>query len=202
MSIKTQCVAGLLDLLLAAAEQRNAAASCNALFALRNLALAGENKAHFVANPRALPVLVAAACRAGQNTQAGAFAAAALWALVHQGEKVDQPFHIQAAALCINCGVTFDIGVVAVANALETVSALETMGLHGCTCVICKNLTAVTYALHPSIWSQCSNTCLHRGCITLCLDVQRVASLLSTDTAAFSEGPQARSCWHGLCSTV
>ena len=80
--------AGLLDLLLTAAEQRHATASCNALFVLRNLALAGENKAHFVANPRALPVLVAAACRAEHNSQAGAFAAAALWGLVHQGEKV------------------------------------------------------------------------------------------------------------------
>ena len=146
-------------MLLTAAEQRNAAASCNALFALRNLALAGENKAHFVANPRALPVLVAAACRAGQNTQAGAFAAAALWALVHQGEKVDQPFHIQAAALCIKCGVTFEIGDVGVAYVLETVSALETMRLF-CQDVVhtrlymchldCWNiLQAVTYALHP-----------------------------------------------------
>lgn len=83
--------AGLLDLLLTAAEQRHSTASCNALLVLRNLALATENKAHFVANPRALAVLLAGASRAGQNPQAGAYAAGALWGLVHQGEKVQRP---------------------------------------------------------------------------------------------------------------
>ena len=82
---------GLLDLVLTAADMRHAQASACALFLLRNLALAAESKVHFVANPRALPVLLAAAYRAGQNAQnaeAGAYAAAALWALVYQGEKV------------------------------------------------------------------------------------------------------------------
>ena len=67
---------------------KHAAASASALFLLRNLALAPENKVQFVANPRALPVLLAAAARAGQQTEAGAYAASALWALVYQGEKV------------------------------------------------------------------------------------------------------------------
>ena len=67
---------------------RNAQASADALLLLRNLALAPENKVHFVAKPRALPVLLAAAARAGQNADGGAPAASALWALVHQGEKV------------------------------------------------------------------------------------------------------------------
>lgn len=66
----------------------HASASACALFLLRNLALAGDSKVHFVANPRALPVLLAAAGRAGQNTEAGAYASAALWALLYQGEKV------------------------------------------------------------------------------------------------------------------
>ena len=65
----------------------HAAASAKALFLLRNLALAAENKVHFVTNPRALPVLLAAAAGAGHNAEAGAYAASALWALVHQGEK-------------------------------------------------------------------------------------------------------------------
>ncbi len=80
--------AGLLDLPLTAAQLHHAAASAKALFLLRNLALAAENKVHFVTNPRALPVLLAAAARAGHNAEAGAYAASALWALVHQGEKV------------------------------------------------------------------------------------------------------------------
>ena len=50
--------------------------------------MAAENKVQFVTNPRALPLLVAAAAKAGQNAEAGAYAAGALWALVHQGEKV------------------------------------------------------------------------------------------------------------------
>ncbi len=80
--------AGLLDLILTAADMRHAPAATNALLLLRNLALAAENKVHFVANPRALPVLVAAAARGGQHAEAGAYAASALWSLVHQGEKV------------------------------------------------------------------------------------------------------------------
>ncbi|KAL0055596.1 hypothetical protein WJX82_002269 [Trebouxia sp. C0006] len=79
---------GLLDLALTAAQLHHAAGSAKALFLLRNLALAAENKVHFVTNPRALPVLLAAAARAGHNAEAGACAASALWALVHQGEKV------------------------------------------------------------------------------------------------------------------
>ncbi len=80
--------AGLLDLALTAAHMHHAAASAKALFLLRNLALAAENKVHFVTNPRALPILLAAAARAGHNAETGAYAASALWALVHQGEKV------------------------------------------------------------------------------------------------------------------
>lgn len=79
---------GLLDLVLTAADMRHAQASACALFLLRNLALAAESKVHFVANPRALPVLLGAAGRAGQYAEAGAYAAAALWALLYQGEKV------------------------------------------------------------------------------------------------------------------
>lgn len=79
---------GLLDLVLTAADIRHAQASAGALFLLRNLALAAESKVHFVADPRALPVLLSAAGRAGQNAEAGAYAAAALWALLYQGEKV------------------------------------------------------------------------------------------------------------------
>ncbi len=79
--------AGLLDLALTAAQLHHAAASAKALFLLRNLALAAENKVHFVTNPRALPVLLAAAARAGHNAEAGVYAASALWALMHQGEK-------------------------------------------------------------------------------------------------------------------
>ena len=79
--------AGLLDLALTAAQLNHVAASAKALFLLRNLALAAENKVHFVTNPRALPVLLAAAARAGHNAEAGTYAASALWALVHQGEK-------------------------------------------------------------------------------------------------------------------
>lgn len=92
--------AGLLDLILTAAEMRHTSASANAHFVLRNLAMAAENKVHFVANPRALPVLLAAAAKAGQNTEAGAYAASALWALVHQGEKAG-PFFTQ----CSTCRV-------------------------------------------------------------------------------------------------
>ena len=80
--------AGLLDLSLTAANMQHSQASASALLLLRNLALAAENKVHFVANPRVLPVLLGAAGKAGQNAEAGAHAAAALWALVHQGEKV------------------------------------------------------------------------------------------------------------------
>lgn len=80
--------AGLLDLSLTAANMQHSQASASAMLLLRNLALAPENKVHFVANPRALPVLLGAAGKAGQNAEAGAHAAAALWALVHQGEKV------------------------------------------------------------------------------------------------------------------
>ena len=79
--------AGLLDLALTAAQLHHAAAFAKALFLLRNLALAAENKVHFVTNLRALPVLLAAAARAGHNAEAGAYAASALWALMHQGEK-------------------------------------------------------------------------------------------------------------------
>ncbi len=81
--------AGLLDLALTAAQLHHAAGSVKALFLLRNLALAAENKVYFVTNPRALPVLLAAAARAGHNAEAGAYAASALWALVHQGEKAN-----------------------------------------------------------------------------------------------------------------
>ena len=82
------CHAGLLDLILTAAALKHTAASSSALFLMRNLALAPENKVQFVANPRALPTLLAAAARAGQNAEAGAYAASALWALLYQGEKV------------------------------------------------------------------------------------------------------------------
>ena len=77
-----------MDLVLTAAEMRHSQASACALFLLRNLALAAESKVHFVANPRALKVLLSAAGRVEQNAEAGAYAAAALWALVYQGEKV------------------------------------------------------------------------------------------------------------------
>ena len=77
-----------MDMSLTAAEMRHPVASATALLLLRNLALAAENKVHFLANPRALPSLLTAAGRAGQNAEIGAHAAAALWALVHQGEKV------------------------------------------------------------------------------------------------------------------
>ncbi|DBB03962.1 TPA: hypothetical protein ACH3X1_013032 [Trebouxia sp. C0004] len=103
---------GLLDLALTAAHMHHAAASAKALFLLRNLALAAGNKVHFVTNPRALPVLLAAAARAGHNAEAGAYAASALWALVHQGEKVKASLrslpHAQAQlqeaeAACFGC---------------------------------------------------------------------------------------------------
>ena len=80
--------AGLLDLILTAVAVKHTAAAASALFLLRNLALAPENKVQFVANPRALPILLAAAARAGQQPEAGSHAASALWALVYQGEKV------------------------------------------------------------------------------------------------------------------
>jgi len=48
--------AGLLDLALNAAQLHHAAAFAKALFLLRNLALAAENKVHFVTNLQALPV--------------------------------------------------------------------------------------------------------------------------------------------------
>ena len=60
----------MLDLTVTPAEMRHASASANAHFVLCNLALAAENTVHLVANPRALPVLLAAAANAGQNTEA------------------------------------------------------------------------------------------------------------------------------------
>jgi len=91
-----------LDLALTAAQLHHAAGSAKALFLLRNLALAAENKVHFVTNPRALPVLLAAAARAGHNAEAGACAASALWALVHQGEKASPLDACLHAGLSIN----------------------------------------------------------------------------------------------------
>ena len=83
--------AGLLDLVLSAADSRHAAASTAALFLLRNLAFLPGNKAHFVSNPRALPLLVKAALHTEGAPEKAALAASALWALMHQGERV-RPF--------------------------------------------------------------------------------------------------------------
>lgn len=88
--------AGLLDLVLSAADSRHAAASTAALFLLRNLAFLPGNKAHYVSNPRALPLLVKAALHTQGPPEKAALAASALWALMHQGERV-RP--IQAAVL-------------------------------------------------------------------------------------------------------
>ena len=80
--------AGLLDLVLSAADSRHAAASIAALFLLRNLAFLPGNKAHYVSNPRALPLLAGAALHTQGPPEKAALAASALWALMHQGERV------------------------------------------------------------------------------------------------------------------
>ena len=80
--------AGLLDLVLSAADSRHAAASTAALFLLRNLAFLPGNKAHYVSNPRALPLLARAALHTQGPPEKAALAASALWALMHQGERV------------------------------------------------------------------------------------------------------------------
>ena len=128
--------AGLLDLALTAAQLHHAPASAKALFLLRNLALAAENKVHFVTNPRALPVLLAAAARAGHNAEAGAYAASALWALVHQGEKAsplaavctllyqsNKPIYAPAMEYHRLAGSAWDLFIVLAASCTKSVIA-------------------------------------------------------------------------------
>ncbi|KAK9824474.1 hypothetical protein WJX72_010621 [[Myrmecia] bisecta] len=86
--LRSSAAPGLLDLILSCAEQRSGPASAAAFFLLRNLTFALENKAHFVTNHRALPLLLAAVERGAEQPEAAAYAASALWGLVYQGEKV------------------------------------------------------------------------------------------------------------------
>ncbi|CAG9465830.1 unnamed protein product [Pedinophyceae sp. YPF-701] len=86
--LRSAQMAGMVDLLLDAAAGPHAGASRAALLCLRNLAFTTDAKAHFLASPRTLEIVVAAAELGTADPESSASAAAALWALVYNGERV------------------------------------------------------------------------------------------------------------------
>lgn len=78
----------LFELLLGLLHYHNPAVATGAAAVLRNAALLPENKAHFLARAGTLQLLVDVLGQAAEQPARTAYAAGALWALVHDGEKV------------------------------------------------------------------------------------------------------------------
>lgn len=87
--LRTTALSGsLCELLLGLLHHHIPAVAAGAAAVLRNAALLPENKAHFLARAGALQLLVDVLGQAAEQPARAAYAAGALWALVHDGEKV------------------------------------------------------------------------------------------------------------------